>query len=65
MFFCIVERLPTALFCFVLNRTSESLLWLVEHALIDAQLALDITCELNALPLALQITNIAGTMKDE
>lgn len=42
------------------DRTSSSLLWMVEHTLMDASIILDVACELNALPLALQITNIAG-----
>uniref|UniRef100_H2Y7K4 DNA polymerase n=1 Tax=Ciona savignyi TaxID=51511 RepID=H2Y7K4_CIOSA len=42
--------------------TSDSLLWLVEHILLDASFILDCCCELNALPLALQITNIAGNV---
>nr|XP_002123526.4 DNA polymerase alpha catalytic subunit [Ciona intestinalis] len=42
--------------------TSDSLLWLVEHTLLDANLSLDCCYELNALPLALQITNIAGNV---
>ncbi|CAK8686705.1 DNA polymerase alpha catalytic subunit-like [Clavelina lepadiformis] len=42
--------------------TSDSLLWMIEHTFLDSSFILDITCELNALPLALQITNIAGNV---
>nr|XP_039249931.1 DNA polymerase alpha catalytic subunit-like [Styela clava] len=42
--------------------SSQQLMWLVEHTWIDATLALGIACELNALPLALQITTIAGNV---
>jgi len=40
----------------------NSLIQLVDHTLVDAKLALDLTCELQALPLALQITSIAGNV---
>nr|CAB3264997.1 DNA polymerase alpha catalytic subunit [Phallusia mammillata] len=42
--------------------TSDSMMWMIEHTLLDASFILDLTCELNALPLALQITNIAGNV---
>ncbi|XP_036916585.1 DNA polymerase alpha catalytic subunit isoform X2 [Sturnira hondurensis] len=42
------------------------LLYLLEHTWKDARFILQIMCELNVLPLALQITNIAGNiMGDE
>ncbi|XP_074248318.1 DNA polymerase alpha catalytic subunit isoform X1 [Saimiri boliviensis] len=46
------------------NMYSESsqLLYLLEHTWIDARFILQIMCELNVLPLALQITNIAGNI---
>ncbi|KAF6091278.1 DNA polymerase alpha 1, catalytic subunit [Phyllostomus discolor] len=50
------------------NMYSESshLLYLLEHTWKDARFILQIMCELNVLPLALQITNIAGNiMGDE
>uniref|UniRef100_A0A2K5N6F7 DNA polymerase n=1 Tax=Cercocebus atys TaxID=9531 RepID=A0A2K5N6F7_CERAT len=50
------------------NMYSESsqLLYLLEHTWKDAKFILQIMCELNVLPLALQITNIAGNiMGDE
>ncbi|KAJ8794650.1 hypothetical protein J1605_003121 [Eschrichtius robustus] len=52
----------------VRNMYSESshLLYLLEHTWKDARFILQIMCELNVLPLALQITNIAGNiMGDE
>ncbi|XP_073886347.1 DNA polymerase alpha catalytic subunit isoform X4 [Macaca fascicularis] len=46
------------------NMYSESsqLLYLLEHTWKDAKFILQIMCELNVLPLALQITNIAGNI---
>ncbi|GAB1302963.1 DNA polymerase alpha catalytic subunit [Apodemus speciosus] len=46
------------------NMYSESshLLYLLEHIWKDARFILQIMCELNVLPLALQITNIAGNI---
>ncbi|XP_071994025.1 DNA polymerase alpha catalytic subunit [Engystomops pustulosus] len=46
------------------NAYSESsqLLYLLENTLIDARFILQIMCELNVLPLALQITSIAGNV---
>uniref|UniRef100_A0A8B9KI61 DNA polymerase n=1 Tax=Astyanax mexicanus TaxID=7994 RepID=A0A8B9KI61_ASTMX len=41
---------------------SPHLLYLLELTWIDAKLILQIMCELNVLPLALQITNIAGNV---
>ncbi|KAM3936321.1 DNA polymerase alpha catalytic subunit [Leptodactylus fuscus] len=41
---------------------SSQLLYLLENTLIDARFILQIMCELNVLPLALQITNIAGNV---
>ncbi|XP_066455954.1 DNA polymerase alpha catalytic subunit [Eleutherodactylus coqui] len=41
---------------------SSQLLVLLENTLIDARFILQIMCELNVLPLALQITNIAGNV---
>ncbi|KAM9577340.1 DNA polymerase alpha catalytic subunit isoform 1-T1 [Trichechus inunguis] len=48
----------------VQNMYSESshLLYLLEHTWKDARFILQIMCELNVLPLALQITNIAGNV---
>uniref|UniRef100_A0A8D1EEM3 DNA polymerase alpha catalytic subunit n=1 Tax=Sus scrofa TaxID=9823 RepID=A0A8D1EEM3_PIG len=48
----------------VRNMYSESshLLYLLEHTWKDAKFILQIMCELNVLPLALQITNIAGNI---
>ncbi|XP_058147839.1 DNA polymerase alpha catalytic subunit [Dasypus novemcinctus] len=48
----------------ILNMYSESshLLYLLEHTWKDARFILQIMCELNVLPLALQITNIAGNI---
>ncbi|XP_070112926.1 DNA polymerase alpha catalytic subunit isoform X3 [Equus caballus] len=48
----------------VQNMYSESshLLYLLEHTWKDARFILQIMCELNVLPLALQITNIAGNI---
>ncbi|XP_044767843.1 DNA polymerase alpha catalytic subunit isoform X3 [Neomonachus schauinslandi] len=48
----------------VRNMYSESshLLYLLEHTWKDARFILQIMCELNVLPLALQITNIAGNI---
>ncbi|XP_014669272.1 PREDICTED: DNA polymerase alpha catalytic subunit-like [Priapulus caudatus] len=42
--------------------TSQSLLQLVECTMGDASYVLTLLCELNVLPLALQITNIAGNV---
>ncbi|XP_017526531.2 DNA polymerase alpha catalytic subunit isoform X2 [Manis javanica] len=46
------------------NMYSESshLMYLLEHTWKDARFILQIMCELNVLPLALQITNIAGNV---
>ncbi|XP_043928239.1 DNA polymerase alpha catalytic subunit [Protopterus annectens] len=46
------------------NMYSESsqLLYLLENTWMDAKFILQIMCELNVLPLALQITNIAGNV---
>ncbi|XP_066879086.1 DNA polymerase alpha catalytic subunit isoform X2 [Kogia breviceps] len=41
---------------------SSHLLYLLEHTWKDARFILQIMCELNVLPLALQITNIAGNV---
>nr|XP_060626106.1 DNA polymerase alpha catalytic subunit [Anolis sagrei ordinatus] len=41
---------------------SRQLLYMVENTWIDAHYILQIMCELNVLPLALQITNIAGNV---
>ncbi|XP_069800920.1 DNA polymerase alpha catalytic subunit isoform X2 [Dendropsophus ebraccatus] len=41
---------------------SPQLLYMLENTLIDARFILQIMCELNVLPLALQITNIAGNV---
>lgn len=41
---------------------SPHLLYLLELTWMDAKLILQIMCELNVLPLALQITNIAGNV---
>ncbi|XP_056414766.1 DNA polymerase alpha catalytic subunit [Hyla sarda] len=41
---------------------SSQLLYMLENTLIDARFILQIMCELNVLPLALQITNIAGNV---
>ncbi|MXQ98482.1 hypothetical protein E5288_WYG002238 [Bos mutus] len=41
---------------------SSHLLYLLEHTWKDARFILQIMCELNVLPLALQITNIAGNI---
>ncbi|KAM6151481.1 DNA polymerase alpha catalytic subunit [Rhynchocyon petersi] len=48
----------------VQNMYSEAshLLYLLEHTWKDAKFILQIMCELNVLPLALQITNIAGNV---
>ncbi|GFU23948.1 DNA polymerase alpha catalytic subunit [Nephila pilipes] len=40
--------------------SSRELLTLLDHGMIRSELILRICCELNVLPLALQITNIAG-----
>ncbi|XP_035693536.1 DNA polymerase alpha catalytic subunit-like [Branchiostoma floridae] len=42
--------------------TSQKLLYLIETTWVDASLTLNIMCELNVLPLALQITNICGNL---
>uniref|UniRef100_A0A7N6BPU2 DNA polymerase n=1 Tax=Anabas testudineus TaxID=64144 RepID=A0A7N6BPU2_ANATE len=44
------------------NIDSPHLLYLLELTWTDAKLILQIMCELNVLPLALQITNIAGNV---
>lgn len=41
---------------------SHDLLYLLELTWTDAKLILQMMCELNVLPLALQITNIAGNV---
>uniref|UniRef100_A0A5F8GFC4 DNA polymerase n=1 Tax=Monodelphis domestica TaxID=13616 RepID=A0A5F8GFC4_MONDO len=41
---------------------SRHLMYLLENTLKDAKFILQIMCELNVLPLALQITNIAGNV---
>ncbi|XP_041439484.1 DNA polymerase alpha catalytic subunit-like isoform X2 [Xenopus laevis] len=41
---------------------SVHLLYMLENTWIDAKFILQIMCELNVLPLALQITNIAGNV---
>lgn len=41
---------------------SPHLLYLLELTWTDAKLILQMMCELNVLPLALQITNIAGNV---
>lgn len=41
---------------------SPHLLYLLELTWMDAKLILQIMCELNVVPLALQITNIAGNV---
>lgn len=41
---------------------SPHLLYLLELTWMDAKLILQMMCELNVLPLALQITNIAGNV---
>ncbi|XP_075710123.1 DNA polymerase alpha catalytic subunit isoform X2 [Rhinoderma darwinii] len=41
---------------------SSQLLYMLENTLIDARFIVQIMCELNVLPLALQITNIAGNV---
>ncbi|XP_040279637.1 DNA polymerase alpha catalytic subunit isoform X2 [Bufo bufo] len=41
---------------------SSQLLFMLENTLVDARFILQIMCELNVLPLALQITNIAGNV---
>lgn len=47
---------------FLLVSDSPHLLYLLELTWTDAKLILQIMCELNVLPLALQITNIAGNV---
>jgi len=41
---------------------SQRLIYMIEHTLIDASSILEITCDLQVLPMALQITNIAGNV---
>ncbi|CAJ0952652.1 unnamed protein product [Ranitomeya imitator] len=41
---------------------SSQLLYMLENTLVDSRFILQIMCELNVLPLALQITNIAGNV---
>ena len=50
--------------CCVVSAVSDSphLLYLLELTWTDAKLILQLMCELNVLPLALQITNIAGNV---
>lgn len=47
---------------FLLLSDSHHLLYMLENTWIDAKYILQIMCELNVLPLALQITNIAGNV---
>lgn len=47
---------------FWLDSDSPHLLYLLELTWMDAKLILQMMCELNVLPLALQITNIAGNV---
>lgn len=47
---------------FLLDSDSPHLLYLLELTWMDAKLILQMMCELNVLPLALQITNIAGNV---
>lgn len=47
--------------CFSVS-DSPHLLYLLELTWTDAKLILQMMCELNVLPLALQITNIAGNV---
>lgn len=47
--------------CFCIS-DSPHLLYLLELTWTDAKLILQMMCELNVLPLALQITNIAGNV---
>lgn len=47
---------------FVSCSDSQHLLYVLELTWMDAKLILQIMCELNVLPLALQITNIAGNV---
>lgn len=47
---------------FSLDSDSPHLLYLLELTWMDAKLILQMMCELNVLPLALQITNIAGNV---
>lgn len=47
---------------FLLHSDSPHLLYLLELTWMDAKLILQMMCELNVLPLALQITNIAGNV---
>ena len=58
MFWSFSELLLASVIHFL--RSSDTLLWMVDHTFLDAKLILDVVCELNVLPLALQITNIAG-----
>ena len=48
----------------VMSAASDSphLLYLLELTWMDAKLIVQLMCELNVLPLALQITNIAGNV---
>lgn len=50
------------IYLFLLNSDSPHLLYLLELTWMDAKLILQMMCELNVLPLALQITNIAGNV---
>lgn len=49
-------------FFFFVDSDSPHLLYLLELTWMDAKLILQMMCELNVLPLALQITNIAGNV---
>ena len=48
--------------CSCPHSDSPHLLYLLELTWTDARLILQIMCELNVLPLALQITSIAGNV---
>lgn len=50
------------IYLFLLDSDSPHLLYLLELTWMDAKLILQMMCELNVLPLALQITNIAGNV---
>lgn len=49
-------------FAIFVNSDSPHLLYLLELTWMDAKLIMQIMCELNVLPLAMQITNIAGNI---
>ncbi|XP_035219808.1 DNA polymerase alpha catalytic subunit-like isoform X2 [Stegodyphus dumicola] len=52
------EILPESTQTFYMS--AKKLLTLIDHGMMTSELILRINCELNVLPLALQITNIAG-----